>query len=87
METAAEIEENLTKELDDYLGYVVENWMKENELAVERGIRAEVAESFMEGLRGVFEDHFIDIPEDKFDVVEGMAEELEDLTAKRQRRD
>ena len=82
METAAEIEENLTKELDDYLGYVVENWMKENELAVERGIRAEVAESFMEGLRGVFEDHFIDIPEDKFDVVEGMAEELEDLTAK-----
>ena len=82
METAAEIEENLTAELDDYLGYVVENWMKDNELAVERGIRAEVAESFMEDLRGVFENHFIDIPEDKFDVVEGMAEELEDLTAK-----
>ena len=56
--------------------------MKDNELAVERGIRAEVAESFMEDLRGVFENHFIDIPEEKFDVVEGMAEELEDLTAK-----
>jgi hypothetical protein len=82
METAAEIEENLTKELDDYLGYVVENWMKDNELAVERGIRAEVAESFMEDLRGVFANHYIDIPEEKFDVVEGMAEELEDLTAK-----
>lgn len=82
METASVIEENLTAELDDYLGYVVENWMKENELAVERGIRAEVAESFMEGLRGVFADHYIDIPEDKFDVVEGMAEELEDLTSK-----
>jgi len=82
METASEIEETLTAELDDYLGYVVENWMKENELAVERGIRAEVAESFMEDLRGVFENHFIDIPEEKFDVVEGMAEELEDLTAK-----
>ena len=82
METASIIEENLTAELDDYLGYVVENWMKENELAVERGIRAEVAESFMEGLRRVFADHYIDIPEDKFDVVEGMAEELEDLTSK-----
>jgi len=82
METASVIEENLTAELDDYLGYVIENWMKENELAVDRGIRAEVAESFMEGLRGVFADHYIDIPEDKFDVVEGMAEELEDLTSK-----
>lgn len=79
VETAEQIEENLTESLNDYLDYVVENWMAENELAIERGIRAEVAESFMGGLRNLFANHFIDIPEEKFDVVEGLVNDIEEL--------
>jgi len=79
METAATIEENLTESLNDYLDYVVENWMQENEVAIERGIRAEVAESFMGGLRDLFTNHYIDIPEEKFDVVEGLVNDIEEL--------
>ena len=79
METAATIEENLTDSLNDYLDYVVENWIQENEVAIERGIRAEVAESFMSGLRDLFANHYIDIPEEKFDVVEGLVNDIEEL--------
>lgn len=79
METAGEIEESLTESLNEYLDYVIENWMVENEIAIERGIRAEVAESFMNGLRDLFTNHFIDIPEEKFDVVEGLVNDIEEL--------
>lgn len=78
-ETASQIEENITESLNEYLEYVIENWMAENEIAIERGIRAEVSESFMDGLRDLFSNHFIEIPEEKFDVVEGLVTDIEEL--------
>ena len=70
---------DLTERVDDYLNYVVEEWMKENELAVETGIRSEVAESFIEGLKGLFETNYIDIPEERVDVLEKLVTENEDI--------
>lgn len=71
----------LAERLDDYLGYVVEEWMKENELAVENGIRTEIAENFMSGLKELFESHYIEVPEEKYDVVDGLFTENEELEA------
>ena len=71
----AEINENV----DKYLNYAVAEWMQDNKLAVEANVRTEVAESFIEGLKGLFEDHYIDIPEEKIDVVEALAEKIEEL--------
>lgn len=65
--------------LDSYLDYVVEEWMKENELAIEAGIKVEMAESLMDGLKGLFEEHNIDVNEDTVDVVKGLEEEVEAL--------
>lgn len=73
------IVEELSTRLDDYLEYVAEEWMKENELAVEQGIRSEIVENFMTGLRDLFEEHYIDIPEDKVDIVEELANKVEEL--------
>ena len=69
----------LTERVDDYLNYVVEEWMKENELAVETGIRSEVAESFIEGLKTLFETNYIDIPEERVDVLEKLVNENEEI--------
>jgi hypothetical protein len=69
----------LAERLDDYLGYVVEEWMEDNQLAVENGIRTEIAENFMTGLKELFETHYIQVPEEKYDVVDGLFEENEDL--------
>jgi hypothetical protein len=69
----------LTERVDDYLNYVVEEWMKENELAVETGIRSEVAESFIEGLKSLFETNYIDIPEERVDVLEKLVNENEEI--------
>jgi hypothetical protein len=74
-----EIKEDLAQKVDDYLGYMVEEWMKENELAVERGLRAEIVEDFITGLRDLFTEHYIDIPTDKVDVVEQLAARVEEL--------
>jgi hypothetical protein len=74
----AESEENLSK----YLDYVVEQWMEENRLAVESGIRAEVTESFINGLKNVFVEHYIDVPAEKEDVVESLALKVEELESK-----
>jgi hypothetical protein len=71
--------EELSAKLDSYLEYVAEEWMQENELAVEQGIRAEIAENFMVGLRNLFTESYIDIPEEKVDLVDEMASKIEEL--------
>jgi len=75
------IQEELSTNVDDYLNYVVENWMSENEVAIEAGLRTELTEDFISNLKALFEEHYIDIPEEKISVVEelgGKVEELED---------
>jgi hypothetical protein len=76
------IKEELSVKVDDYLGYVVEEWMKENELAVERGLKGEIAEDFISGLKQLFEDHYIDVPDEKYDVLEAQSEKIADLEEK-----
>jgi hypothetical protein len=79
-ETAVEeIKEELAAKVDDYLNYMVEEWMKENQLAIEKGLRAEIVEDFIVGLKGLFEEHYIDIPEDKVNVVEELTNKVEEL--------
>jgi len=74
-----EVIESLSQKLDDYLEYVAEEWMKENELAVEQGIRAEIVENFMTGLRDLFKENYIDIPEEKVDLVDDLASKVQEL--------
>jgi len=74
-----QVKEDLAAKVDDYLNYMVEEWMTQNELAIEKGIRAEIAEEFIEGLRDLFIEHYIDIPEEKVDVVEELAAKVEEL--------
>ena len=74
-----QIAEKLSEQVDSYLEYVAEEWMKENELAVEQGIRAEIVENFMTGLRGLFEENYIDIPEEKVDLVDELASKVTEL--------
>ena len=81
-ESTDEIVGTVTEKVDSYLGYVVEEWMKDNELAVERGIKAEITEEFIGGLKQLFEDHYIDVPEEKVDVVDSLADRVEDLEGK-----
>ena len=69
----------LVERIDDYLNYVVEEWMQENELAVETGVRSEVAESFIEGLKNLFETNYIDIPEERVDILEKLVNENEEV--------
>jgi hypothetical protein len=73
------INENLVTKVDEYLEYVVTEWMEENKLAIEKGIKAELAEDFMIGLKNLFTEHYVDIPEEKVDVVEQFAEQVEVL--------
>ncbi len=74
--------EEMTEKVDSYLNYVVEEWMKENSLALERGIKGEIAEDFISGLKKLFEDHYINVPDEKYDVLEAQAKEVEDLKGK-----
>jgi len=69
----------VTEKVDSYLNYVVEEWVKENELAVEKGIRSELVEDFMTGLKNLFQEHYIDIPEEKVDLVDDLFEKVEEL--------
>lgn len=78
-EEKQEIESKLSEKIDDYLTYVSEEWMKENELAVERGIRAELAENFISGLRDLFKEHYIEVPEERTDVIEELFAKVESL--------
>jgi hypothetical protein len=74
-----QIKEDLAAKVDDYLNYMVEEWMKENEIAIEKGLRAEIVEDFIGGLRDLFVEHYIDIPTEKVDVVEELAAKVEEL--------
>ena len=77
--SSEEFAKELTEKVDGYLTYIVEEWMKENELAIERGIRTELVEDFMSGLRTLFTEHYIDIPEEKVDMVDDLFTKVEDL--------
>lgn len=72
----------MTDKVDTYLNYVTDEWMKENELAIERGLKGEIAEDFISGLKQLFEDHYIDIPDDKYDVLEAQSEKISELESK-----
>ena len=74
--------EELSEKVDTYLNYVVEEWMKENELAIERGLKGEIAEDFISGLKTLFEDHYVDIPDEKYDVLEAQSEKITELEKK-----
>ena len=81
-EAKEEVKGELTTKVDNYLNYVVEQWMADNELAIEKGIKGEIAEDFIGGLKQLFEDHYIDVPEEKYDVLEAKEKELEELKSK-----
>ena len=74
--------EEMTEKVDTYLNYVVEEWTKENELAIERGLKGEIAEDFISGLKQLFEDHYIDVPDEKYDVLEAQSEKISELEEK-----
>ena len=73
------VKEDLAKKLDDYINYMAEEFFKENQLAIEKGLRSEIVEDFIRGLKGLFEEHYIDIPEEKVDVVEELTSKVEEL--------
>jgi len=82
VEEVEEIKEALTDRIDSYLEYVSEEWLNENRLSVENGVKSDLTESFMSGLKGLFEDHYVSIPEDKYDVLESMVEKLDEMETK-----
>ena len=79
---AEETMSSVVEKVDDYLSYVVEQWMSENELAIERGLKGEIAEDFISGLKGLFEDHYIDVPDEKYDILEANLTKIEELEEK-----
>jgi len=76
-ESIEEIKKDLTEKVDSYLNYVAESWVSDNELAIERGLKTELTEDFINGLKKLFEEHYVEVPEDKFDVVEELAGRLD----------
>jgi len=76
------IKESLVDRIDAYLEYVSDEWVHENQLAVEHGLKTEMTESFLQGMRGLFEDHYVAIPEDKYDVIESMVDKLDEMEEK-----
>jgi len=74
--------EEMTEKVDSYLNYVVEEWTKENELAIERGLKGEIAEDFISGLKQLFEDHYIDVPDERYDVLEAQSEKIAELESR-----
>ena len=81
-ENVAAIHQELTERVDSYLEYVAGEWITENALQVERGLKSELSESFMTGLKGLFEDHYVQIPEEKYNVLESMVDKLDDMESK-----
>lgn len=82
VEEFASIKEELVEKVDGYLGYITEQWMKQNELALESGIKAELAESFIDGIKRVFEEHYVDVPAEKYDVLGSLEEKVTELESK-----
>ena len=76
------MKDELIERVDSYLEYVADEWLQENALQVERGLRTEMTESFLEGMRGLFEEHYVTIPDDKYDVVENMVDKLDEMESK-----
>jgi len=82
VEEVVAIREELTERLDSYLEYVADEWFQENALAVEAGLKSEITESFLDGMKSLFEDHYVTIPEDKYDVLESMVDKLDEMESK-----
>ena len=82
LEEVEEIKGALNERVDSYLEYVADEWFNENQLAVQGGLKEELTESFMTGLKGLFEEHYVSIPEEKYDVLESMVEKLDDMESK-----
>ena len=82
VEEIATVKANLTERLDSYLEYVADEWVQENKLAVEAGIKSEMTESFLNGMKQLFEDHYVTIPEEKYDVLESMVDKLDEMESK-----
>ena len=82
LEATEQVKEGLVEQVDGYLDYVVEQWIAQNEIALEHGMKSEILEGFVSGLKGLFEEHYIDIPEEKFDVLGSLEEQVEQLEAK-----
>ena len=81
-EEVEEIKVELQERVDSYLEYVADEWFVENQLAVENGLKADMTESFLEGMKGLFEEHYVEIPEEKYDVLKSMVEKLDDMETK-----
>jgi len=81
-EEVSEAKEALAERVDSYLEYVAQEWMEENQLAIEHGLKTEMTESFLAGMKGLFEDHYVSIPEDKYDVIESMVDKLDEMESK-----
>jgi len=81
-EAREELKESLQERVDSYLEYVSQEWLDENTLAIEHGLKTEMTESFLAGMKGLFEEHYVTIPEDKYDVLESMVEKLDDMETK-----
>ena len=82
VEEVKAIKEELQDRLDSYLEYVADEWVSENELAIEHGLKTEMTESFLEGMKKLFEDHYVTIPEEKYDVIESMVDKLDEMEGK-----
>ena len=76
------VRDELTEKVDAYMNYVVEEWMKENEIAIERGLKGEIAEDFISGLKDLFTEHYIDVPDEKYDILGTQSEKIDELEAK-----
>jgi len=81
-EEVESVKKELTERVDSYLEYVAEEWVKENQLAIEHGLKTEMTESFLTGIKGLFEDHYVSIPEEKYDVIENMVDKLDEMEGK-----
>jgi hypothetical protein len=82
VEEVVAIREELSERLDSYLEYVADEWFQENALAVEAGLKSEITESFLDGMKGLFEEHYVSIPEEKYDVLESMVDKLDEMESK-----
>ena len=82
VEEVEAVKKDLTTRVDSYLEYVADEWVKENQLSVEEGLKAEMTDSFLEGMKKLFEEHYVTIPEDKYDVLESMVDKLDEMESK-----
>jgi len=82
LEEVEAMKDQLVERVDSYLEYVADEWLQENALVVEQGLKTEMTESFLQGMKGLFEDHYVSIPEEKYDVLESMVDKLDEMESK-----